>query len=167
MQSQTQFFLFTALIVAVIVYGSLYPFDFRTPVGGDGAVFALLRSWKMAPSGRGDLVANVLLYIPLGWFGLMSLPPRMSVALRIILMGTCGAMLSLTMELTQYYAASRMTAASDVYANFLGTMVGCLGGIYLSGRWRVPLIAEISTKPIPAGLLVLLRQKVASCGVTV
>src|SRR3954464_3532947 len=84
MQLGTRFFLLTALAGAVIVYGSLYPFDFRIPAGGDGAVIALLRSWKEMPSGRGDTVANVLLYMPLGWFGIMSMPRRTSVALRLL-----------------------------------------------------------------------------------
>src|SRR3954447_8847488 len=153
MQSGTRFFLRTALTAAVIVYGSLYPFDFRIPAGGEGAIVALLRSWKEMPSGRGDTVANVLLYMPLGWFGIMSMPRRISVALRLLLIAVGGTTLSLAVELTQYYDVGRVTAADDVYANFLGTISGGLGGTGLSGRWRIPLIAEISAKPIPAALL--------------
>src|SRR3954471_12197117 len=153
MQSGTRFFLLTALTAAVIVYGSLYPFDFRIPADGEGAVVALLRSWKEMPSGRGDTVTNVLLYLPLGWFGMMAMPRRISVALRLLLIAVGGTTLSLTMELTQYYDIGRVTAADDVYANFLGTISGGLGGICLSGRWRVSLIAEISAKPIPIALL--------------
>jgi VanZ family protein len=77
----------------------------------------------------------------------------MSVGLRLFLMIIGGTTLSLTMELTQYYDASRVTAIDDIYTNLLGTIMGSLGGIYLSGRWRVPLIAEISEKPIPAALI--------------
>ena len=144
--------LLTALTAVVIVYGSLYPFDFRVPAEGDGAVTALLRSWATPPS-RGDFVANVLLYMPLGWFGVLSLTQRMSVGLRLFLMIIGGTTLSVTMELTQYFDAGRVTAADDVYANLLGTMLGSLSATYLSGRWRVPLIVEISANPIPAALM--------------
>jgi len=153
MRTKTKSFLLAALTVVVIVYGSLYPFDFRVPAEGDSAVVALLRSRTITPSSRGDFVANILLYMPLGWFGILSMPLRMSVGLRLFLMIIGGATLSLTMELTQYYDASRVTAIDDIYTNLLGTIMGSLGGIYLSGRWRVPLIAEISEKPIPAALI--------------
>ncbi len=153
MQSETRFFLLAALTVIIIVYGSLYPFNFRVPVEGDNAVIALLRSRAITFSGRGNFVANVLLYIPLGWLGILSMPQRMSIALRFFLILIGGTTLSLVMELTQYYEAGRVTAADDVYTNSLGTIVGSLGGIYLSGRWRVPLIPEISARPIPAVLI--------------
>jgi len=153
MRTKTKSFLLAALTVVVIVYGSLYPFDFRVPAEGDSAVVALLHSRTITPSSRGDFVANILLYIPLGWFGILSMPLRMSVGLRLFLIIIGGATLSLTMELTQYYDASRVTAIDDIYTNLLGTIMGSLGGIYLSGRWRVPLIAEISEKPIPAALI--------------
>jgi VanZ family protein len=145
--------LLAALTAVVIVYGSLYPFDFRVPEG-EGAVSALLHSRAIILSSHGDFVANVLLYMPLGWFGIQSMPRRMSVSLRLFLMVIGGTMISLTMELAQYYDAGRVTAINDIYTNLLGTITGSLGGIYLSGRWRVPLIAEILEKPIPAMIIV-------------
>jgi VanZ family protein len=77
----------------------------------------------------------------------------MGIGFRLLLVLVGGTMLSLSMELAQYYDAGRVTSADDVYANVLGTITGGLGGIYLSGRWQVPLIAEISAKPLPAALL--------------
>ncbi len=152
-QPETRFLLLTALTVAAIVYGSLYPFDFRVPAEGHGAVTALLRSWATAPSGRGDFVANILLYAPLGWFGILSLRRRMTAPLRFLLIAAGGTILSLTMELTQYYDAGRVTAAEDICTNALGTMLGGLGGLCLAPRWRAGLIPAISAKPIPAALL--------------
>ena len=151
-QPATRFLLLTALTAVVIAYGSLYPFDFRVPAEGDGAVTALLRSWA-TPPGRGDFVANVLLYMPLGWFGVLSLTQRMSVGLRLFLMIIGGTTLSVTMELTQYFDAGRVTAADDVYANLLGTILGSLSATYVSGRWRVPLLVEISANPNSAALM--------------
>jgi VanZ family protein len=144
--------LLTAVTIGVIVYGSLYPFEFRVPVEGDGAVSALLCSWATAP-GRGDFLANILLYMPLGWFGILSLPQRISIGLRLLLMIIGGTTLSVSMELIQYFDADRVTSADDVYANLLGTILGGLGATCLFGRLPVPLIAKISGEPIPAMLL--------------
>jgi hypothetical protein len=46
-----------------------------------------------------------------------------------------------------------VTSATDVYANSTGAMLGSLGAICLSGRWRVPLVAEITARPVPVALI--------------
>ena len=145
--------LLIVITVAAIIYGSLYPFEFRVPAEGEGPVSTLLRSWA-TPSGRGDFLANTLLYMPLGWFGVLSLPRQMSVGLQLVLMILFVTMLSVSIELTQYFAAGRVTAADDVYANLLGAILGGLGATFLSGRrWRVPLVAKLSAEPIPLALI--------------
>lgn len=153
MRAETKFLLLTAVTVIAIVYGSLYPFDFRIPPDGHGAVIALLRSRATGSSGRGDVIANALLYIPLGWFGILSMPRRIRVALRFSSIAIAGTTLSLTIELAQHYDVGRVTAIDDVYTNLLGTIIGGLGGIFLSGSWRFPLTAAISANPIPAALI--------------
>jgi VanZ family protein len=135
----------------VIVYGSLYPFEFRIPVGGGSALSTLFGSWNAAP-GRGDFVANVLLYMPLGSLGFLSLSPRMSVGFRLFVMIVGGTALSVSMELAQYYDVDRVTSATDVYANSTGALLGSFGAICLSGR-RLPLVAEISARPVPVALI--------------
>ena len=100
----------TAVIIAVIVYGSLYPFMFRQPVNGFGpAVRALLESWNETPS-RGDFIANVALYMPLGFFAILAIGRGIGTAKRIVLAVLIGAFLSTCMELTQYYDDGRQTA---------------------------------------------------------
>jgi VanZ family protein len=52
-----------------------------------------------------------------------------------------GAVLSLSMELAQFYDDSRVSALSDVYLNILGTLAGCAiawagGASLLSAWWR-------------------------------
>src|SRR5207302_5759902 len=56
----------TAGLAVIIAYGSLYPFEFSLPTAGPGPVQALLRTWANTP-GRGDFLANVLLYMPVGF----------------------------------------------------------------------------------------------------
>jgi hypothetical protein len=61
------FLIAAAIIVAVILYGSLYPFTFYQPEGGAGPLKHLVQSWAEKP-GRGDIIANIFLYLPLGFF---------------------------------------------------------------------------------------------------
>src|SRR5258708_16991767 len=53
-------------VIAAIVYGSLYPFRFHDfgPLASDLRHF--LGTWKDLPRSRGDFLANLLLYAPLG-----------------------------------------------------------------------------------------------------
>lgn len=147
-----RFVLLTAITTVVILYGSLYPFEFHIPAEGEGALSTLLRSWSTTP-GRGDFVANVLLYMPLGWLGILSLSQRMSVRFRLFVVILGGAALSVSMELTQYFDVGRVTSADDVYANSAGTILGSLGATCLSGHWPKPLIPDISARPIPIALI--------------
>src|SRR5258708_32007229 len=88
----------TSIMIAVILYGSLYPFEFRMPDEGPGPVAALLRTWAHRP-GRGDFISNVLLYLPLGFFGVLAL--RTALWARLLLVTLLGGALSVSVELTQ------------------------------------------------------------------
>ena len=143
----------TAVIIAVIVYGSLYPFMFRQPVNGFGpAVRALLESWNETPS-RGDFIANVALYTPLGFFASLAIGKGVGTAKRIALATLTGALLSACMELVQYYDDSRQTAATDLYATVVGTLLGAIGGRLTGRNLRWPLLREIASSRMPTLLL--------------
>ncbi len=64
-----------------------------------------------------------------------------------------GALLSVAMELTQYYDIGRDTAATDLYANTIGTFIAAAIAILFSGRLRFPLFQEIVARPLPALLV--------------
>ena len=53
-------------VIALIVYGSLYPFNFK-PDAIDGGCSRRSRQLSWARAGRGDRISNVLLYLPLGF----------------------------------------------------------------------------------------------------
>jgi hypothetical protein len=82
------FLIATAIIVAVIIYGSLYPFSFRTPAYGIGPVRKLIESWAEAPH-RGDFLANIMFYLPFGFFGVLSTAGRGRV-FRALALAICG-----------------------------------------------------------------------------
>ena len=146
------FLIAAAIIVAVILYGSLYPFTFHQPQGGVGPLQNLLRSWAETP-GRGDFVANIFFYLPLGFFGSLAVAGSGRTLPRILLVTLIGGMLSTAMELTQYYIPERVSAADDVYANLIGTLLGAIVGIFAGGDFlRLPF-REIVANRVPCLLL--------------
>ena len=144
----------TAIVVIVIVYGSLYPFDFSVPTGGPGPVSVLLGTWADRPS-RGDFLANILLYTPLGFFGMLSFSRRVGFWLRLPLVVFGGAALSVTMELIQYYDVGRDTNATDLYANTIGTLIAAPAAILFSARLRFSLFSQLMAQPVPTLLIVI------------
>ena len=147
------FSIVTAVTIAVIVYGSLYPFMFRQPVDGLGpAARALFESWAEVPS-RGDFIANVALYTPLGFFAILAIRKDVSTPKRISLTILTGALLSTCMELAQYYDDGRQTNASDLYTNIAGTVLGAIGGSLIGRNFRWPLLREIASNRVPKMLL--------------
>jgi hypothetical protein len=116
--SRRQAMFATLLITAVIVHGSLWPYDFRAQPGPVGPFEALLGTWANPPSGRGDLIANILLYMPFGLLGTLAVGGGIGV--RFLLVTTLGAGLSVSMELLQFYDADSVSCMSDFYPNTWG-----------------------------------------------
>ncbi|MBV8936854.1 MAG: VanZ family protein [Alphaproteobacteria bacterium] len=143
-----------AIIVAVIVYGSLYPFTFRRPEAGAGPLRNLLQSWAETPH-RGDFVANVFLYLPLGFFGSLASAGRGRALPRVMLVTLAGGALSVTMELAQYFIAERVSAAVDVYANLTGTMLGAMAGNIAGGDLFLRSFRQAAAQRVPCLLLAL------------
>jgi hypothetical protein len=65
-EPQSKLWFVTVLMAAVILYGSFYPFDFRIPANGIGPIGTFVASVSDRP-GRGDFIANILLYLPFGF----------------------------------------------------------------------------------------------------
>ena len=151
-RSSRNYAIVTAVMAIVIVYGSLYPFDFSVPTGGRGPASVLLGSWAGRPS-RGDFLANILLYMPLGFFGMLSFPRNVGFWRRLLLVVAGGAALSVTMELTQYYDVGRDTEATDVYANTIGTLIAAPVAMLFSDRVALPLFPDIMARPVPTLLI--------------
>lgn len=114
----------TLAIVALIVYGSLFPFVFYDRGSLGDAVRYLLAT----PAGwtdRGDALSNILLYLPLGLFGARALE-NLPAGSRVLVMAMVGGALSTGIELTQFFDLSRASELSDVTTNFAGVVAGAL-----------------------------------------
>lgn len=140
-----------ALLIGMIAYGSLYPFAFHAVPDGIGPFRTLLGNWDETP-GRGDFISNILLYMPLGFVGAISVGKRAG-ALRVAATISIGAVLSFSMESLQYYDWGRDPQSTDFYANTLGTILGATAGWLFGRDFKWPLIGAVSVNRVPALLL--------------
>ena len=81
------------LVAAAIVYGSLYPFTVLWSWPEASAVREFLATWNDVPS-RGDVIGNILLFLPFGLFGRCVWPAR-----RVL---WTGLALALVLQLAQF-----------------------------------------------------------------
>ena len=130
---RTWFAILTAAVVIVILFLCLSPFRFSIRHGNINAIGALVGSWAK-PLQPIDFVLNIALYMPLGVFGALSSPRRQRPWRGVAIITAGGALLSIAIELAQYFDAARYTAASDVYANVLGTFLGAAAAVLLFRR---------------------------------
>jgi VanZ family protein len=142
----------TLIVTAIIVHGSLYPYDFHAPPGGVGPVATLFGSWAVPPSSYGDFLANLLLYVPFGFFA--GLTVRCGRFARILIVTLAGLLLCVSVELAQYYDVGRVDNMSDVYLNTLGSALGAIAAIVVGYPSRYLSLARIAGNPFPVLLLV-------------
>lgn len=119
-------YLFVASFLLVI-YGTLFPFSFQPDAHTGGVLATLINSLAVRP-GRGDLVSNVVLFLPFGFFGMQALPARIPKFVRYALVFGFGTVTSLGIEITQYYTPSRTTSLYDLGWNSISALIGAAGG---------------------------------------
>jgi VanZ family protein len=141
------FFLLILSAVAIL-YGTLFPLDFG-PAEADSIVAALEASLHVRP-GRGDILSNVVLFLPFGFFGMQALT-RIPRFVRFILVVALGTALSFGIEWAQLYLASRTTSIYDLTLNSFGTFVAAIIGWV---DWRNAL-ARLQSSAKPAALFPL------------
>lgn len=132
-------FLF-ALVLVLILYGSLYPFNFSSVQPSAETIEAFLRSWQHF-GGRGDVLGNVALFVPYGFLGMLSLPPKNAEVKRFILLCVIGLAVAAGVQVVQLYLPSRDAALGDVAWNVLGCLIGA--ALTLPAAVRLRLAAEI------------------------
>lgn len=117
--------LLLAVVVALILYVSLYPFRFHAEAP---AVLHTLRELDWARAGRSDMFNNVLLYVPFGFCLVLVAEPRLGRLWGIALGALCGALLSLGIEVTQASISPRVPSLTDLSLNAGGALIGAVAG---------------------------------------
>src|SRR5688572_9387781 len=123
--------IFVALAyTVVIVYASLQPFEgWRVP---PQEVLGFLGApWPHYVT-AGDVMLNIVAYLPLGAMLFASLRPGFSPAAAYILATLLAALLSVALEGVQMFLPSRIASNLDVLSNTLGAAIGALGAGLLS-----------------------------------
>jgi len=140
-----------AIYALAIAYASLQPFgEWLAPV--TGTPFWAVAPWSLRAT-RFDIVANVLAYVPLGFF--VALVPQHSVpARRAAIAIAAGAALSFAMETAQWFLPARHANATDLMANATGAFAGgILGASYARSSLRdaVHRVYRRAVLPGPVG----------------
>jgi VanZ family protein len=156
-------------VIALIVYGSLYPWHFAAKVLPGNPLWLLFHSWGAATGRRfvADEIVNIALYIPLGMSGYLALR---NVWLPVLV----GAVFSGCIEMTQLFTPNRNCSTEDLLTNIAGSAVGVVVGLVFQKvagpvqlRYRGPAtlllwcgIAALVFPLFPATSLPLLREKI-------
>lgn len=128
------------LYISGVVYGSLIPFELRP--------HTLLEAWDkflhiqyldLGVVSRADWVANIVLYIPLGFLvvgWLHSLPGRhrFKWEFAVLALLVCS-LVAFTVEFVQLFFAPRTVSINDLIAEHLGSLFGIV--LWISARQRI------------------------------
>lgn len=145
MGRRSAWWLLAAGTAAFIVYGSLYPFRFQALSGGAQLEAVLLAALSAAPGGRGEILANLLLYGPLGFALAIALARREGTAVAGLAAAAGCCLLSASVEIAQAYTPGRTPSLLDVALNAAGGTAGAFAGALagrLAARLRVPALSD-------------------------
>jgi len=145
---------------AFVIYGSLVPLEFRA-IPWDEAVaqFGAIPWLELGVGSRADWVANLILYIPVGYLLMGVLAGRSKAPLvwggSIFFSGLVIAGIALSVEFAQQFFPPRTVSLNDLYAEFfgggLGMLLWALAGRTLSDVWH--RFAQGGPRAVRAGLV--------------
>lgn len=145
-------------VIALIAYGSLYPFRFE-PEAVRGGLLQAIKELTWARAGRGDRVSNVLLYLPLGFCVYLWLSARLGFVRTTAVALALGFTVSFSIEIAQAYLSARVPSLKDLALNVLGTSLGVIAGAgwtALSAMLPIPSRSEVPRRDPAAVAVVLL-----------
>lgn len=126
-----RFFLVAGLwFLLFVVYGSLVPLDFHPkPLDAAWGEFLKIRYLDLGLLARADWIANILLYVPLGFCFTAALgradgrAGMRSLIAGIAVFVTCAAV-AVGIEFTQFFFPPRTVSLNDIIAELIGTGAG-------------------------------------------
>jgi glycopeptide antibiotics resistance protein len=120
-----------ALSLLFVLYETTLPFRFdfglaQLAAGWKQAVIVPFTNPPGASAGRADVVGNVPLFVPLGFFLTLAGVWRSTGAWRPLLLTLTGLAVSLTVETFQLFSPVRYCQTTDLITNSLGTALGVI-----------------------------------------
>ncbi len=110
-------------MIFLIIYGSLYPFDFQFREITSAEFSAFLQTW-LSVTHRGDIVANILIFVPFGFVGAYYFPNITSRIKVIFFVSLLAIFLGFGLQLLQLFLPSREQNLFDGVLNMFGTWLG-------------------------------------------
>lgn len=141
------------LALAGIVYGSLYPFDFVGRPVSAGLALAQLIPESRVDWGAGNVLANVVLFIPYGLFGALALRP-LSLPVQWAVLLVTGGLVATGLQVAQLWLPARVPDLADAAINMLGLGVGGALAALPWGRWSTGQSSRADAMLILPGLLI-------------
>jgi VanZ family protein len=147
------------VILCLIVYGSLYPWQFHAVQLPTDPLTILLHAWPTALDRFviRDGILNVAVYVPLGIFGYLYCVRHFRKAYAALVVLILALVLCTGIEIAQLFEPSRYCSALDVVCNCMGAALGILvAGFY--SRSLEPVVAWDLIRPFlhPNGSALLL-----------
>jgi VanZ family protein len=146
------------IVIALIVYGSLYPWHFHSSQLAASPLWVLVHSWptRIDRFFVRDIAINALIYLPVGVFGFLALRQNVRTAFAMTVTVLVALALSSSIEMTQLFDDARECSASDVVCNVSGTVLGVALG-YLYEQWLRGFVvrAERAKLLYPSGAVLL------------
>ena len=144
------------LVVVLIVYGSLYPWQFQAWRSSENPFDVVLRGWPSHVDRYllRDLIINLSLYFPLGLTAYCAIARRHSRYLALVVALLFGSALSTFMEILQVYVPARVPSLMDIVSNTAGTAAGALAGV-LFGSQIQRLLEKPARRLAPAAAILL------------
>jgi VanZ family protein len=142
----------------LIVYGSLYPWDFHSTQLAASPLWVLIHSWPdhIDRFLFRDIAVNVVIYVPVGVFGLLALRQKYQTPFAVTVTVLLAVALSSSIEMTQLFDDARECSAFDVVCNVSGSVLGVALG-YVYQQWLKRFLARAETAKLlhPSGAVLL------------
>jgi VanZ family protein len=147
---------FLLVAIAIIAYGSLYPFHFEITERAANPLLAVWQGWpaEWTRYVLRDVVLNVILYVPPGLAAAMVFLRRHSRTMSALAAILLAFAVSASMELLQVYAPMRQPSSLDVLTNSMGGALGVL--IALRNVHRIRALVRAPERGLRGAAAILL-----------
>lgn len=139
------------LLAALITYGSLYPFNFAADAAAAGDVMKLLSQPSISLN-RGNVVANLLLFLPWGLLTGMVAPVRPRPAGFAAASAALALLLALALQFVQLWLPGRNAALGDALINAIGLALGFMAAVLLERAGLRTWFAARQVQALPLSL---------------
>lgn len=146
------------IVIALVVYGSLYPWDFHSAQLAASPLWVLTHSWPTHIDRFlvRDIAVNLLVYMPVGVFGFLALRQNFPTPFAAAVTVSFALALSSGIEMTQLFDDARDCSGFDVVCNVSGTVLGvALGSLYQHWLKGFVVRAERTKLLHPSGAMLL------------